>query len=61
MKILVVEDEIAFRKMFYSRLSDENYFVKLASDGVKALMSIAKNKFDLIISDVNMPVLTDFN
>jgi len=60
MKILVVEDELAYRKMFYSRLSDENYFVELASDGVKALMSIAKNKFDLIISDINMPDFDGF-
>jgi len=55
--ILVVEDDPKVRKLIEKILTEEGYGVKLASDGIDALMRIAKQKFDLIISDIRMPNL----
>ena len=38
-------------------LLSEGYEVHLASDGIDALMLIAKKEFDMIISDIRMPNL----
>lgn len=53
--ILVVEDDPKVRKFIHKILEAEGYEVKLASDGIDALMRIAEQKFDLIISDIRMP------
>ncbi|MFH1941233.1 MAG: response regulator [bacterium] len=55
--ILVVEDDAKVSKLTEKILTDEGYKVTLASDGIDALMHIAKGKFDLIISDIRMPNL----
>ena len=58
--ILLVEDDRKVRTLIEKNLLDEGYEVHLASDGIDALMLIAKKKFDLIISDIRMPNLDGF-
>ncbi|MDA3905510.1 MAG: response regulator [Bacteroidales bacterium] len=58
--ILVVEDDLIFRKIIKEMLSTKNYNVVLASDGVEALMKISNSKFDVILSDINMPNFDGF-
>ena len=53
--ILVVEDEVFNQKMVAQILKSAHYDVAVASDGVVAIMELAKSKFDLILSDVAMP------
>jgi predicted GH43/DUF377 family glycosyl hydrolase len=60
-KILVVDDDLIFRKLIEDVLIKEGYHVHLASDGLDALMIIGKENFDLILSDVNMPNLGGFD
>ncbi len=55
---LVVEDSPPMRKMIVfalSRVRELN--VVEADDGVDALRQIANQKFDIVITDINMPIL----
>jgi CheY-like chemotaxis protein len=54
-RILVVEDEVINQKIISSILKSADYEVEVAPDGIVALMQIAKEKFDLILSDIAMP------
>jgi two-component system chemotaxis response regulator CheY len=58
MNALVVEDSPPMRKMIVFALSRlRNLTVVEADDGVEALRKIATTKFDIIITDINMPIL----
>jgi len=52
--ILVVDDELAIRMMLADFL-DMKYSVKTAENGEVALELLRENRFDLVISDINMP------
>ena len=55
---LVVEDSPPMRKMIVFALSRiKNLAVAEADDGVDALRRLAGTKFDIIITDINMPIL----
>lgn len=55
-KILVIEDEPAMREGLKDNLEFEGYSVDTAENGVMGLEKIEKKTYDLIISDVMMPV-----
>ena len=56
-KILVVDDSASMRQMVVFTLKSAGYEVVDTVDGQQAL-DIAKNtSFDLVLSDVNMPVM----
>jgi CheY-like chemotaxis protein len=54
-KILVVEDEPANLRMLMYILNDEGYETVGARDGMEAVELLAQSRFDLVLSDVNMP------
>lgn len=54
-KILVVEDDRLFRKMFTDLLRNEGYLVDNASCGSEALGMLAGNHYDLVVTDLVMP------
>ena len=53
--ILVIDDEEQMRDLLDMMLTDDNHSVKTASDGVEGLLACHHEKFDLIITDINMP------
>jgi CheY-like chemotaxis protein len=53
--ILVVDDEPMIRAALEMVLIDQGHTVDLASDGSEALDKIAKRKYDVIFTDLNMP------
>ncbi len=55
--ILVVEDDTNQRALYEEELRDEGYHVLSAGDGKEALARVAAEKPDLIVLDVNMPVM----
>ncbi len=59
-KILVVDDEPALRDMIQLRAQNLGYVVVTAENGADALAKVRAEKFDLIISDVLMPVMDGF-
>jgi len=57
MKILVVDDEEGARELFNAILTDEGYDVLLADSGAAALTLFRNNPFNLVITDIKMPVM----
>lgn len=60
-KILIVEDEKMLAEILSDTLSDRNFDVHLAYDGIHALEAIKKEPFDVIVSDVMMPNLDGYS
>ena len=58
--ILVVDDSLTTRELERSILEASGYDVHVAVDGLDGLNKISKRKFDLIISDVEMPRMNGF-
>lgn len=54
-EILIVDDMRSVRKMVASVLEGAGYRVEEASDGVEALERAKTHKFDLVVTDHNMP------
>jgi len=53
--ILVVDDSLSMRHMVSLTLTEANYNVTVAEDGVQGLERAREGAFDLVITDVNMP------
>jgi len=54
--ILVVEDNAVFREFLTTILDGAGYTVVTAADGGEGLRRIQRERFDLVISDLKMPV-----
>ena len=54
-QILVVDDELGIRTLLSEVLNIAGFQVTMAADGLDALNLIRKNKFNLILLDVNLP------
>lgn len=57
-KILVVDDEVDFVKILRERLEFEGYDTLAAYEGIRAIEMAHKEKPDLVLLDVQMPVGT---
>lgn len=55
--ILIVEDDTVFRELLTTILDAAGYTVATASDGGDGLRRIQRERFDLVISDLKMPVM----
>ena len=55
--ILIVDDSVSFRHVVSLALSGAGYDVIQACDGKDALSKLDGRKLNLIVSDVNMPVM----
>jgi CheY-like chemotaxis protein len=58
--ILIAEDNLVNRELLREMLEARNYRVAEARDGKEALAKIDEVKPDLILLDINMPVLDGF-
>lgn len=56
-RILAVDDSAAMRQMVGITLTGAGHEVQQAADGREALAIAERQKFDLVITDVNMPVM----
>jgi two-component system chemotaxis sensor kinase CheA len=59
--VLVAEDSITSRMLIKSILESAGYKVKTAVDGMEAFTLLRAEKFDLVVSDVEMPRLNGFD
>ena len=60
LNILVVEDDRELRRLFAHVLIKNGYSVKEVSNGREALAAMDEDYFDLIISDIMMPVMDGY-
>jgi DNA-binding NtrC family response regulator len=56
-RILVVDDENRIRSLLSEILSSEGFEVSMARDGQDSLDQMARSRFDLVITDIQMPNL----
>ena len=59
-KVLVVDDSKIFRSIIAKFLSSSGYEVTEAVNGEDALNKISTDKFELILSDLEMPTMNGF-
>ena len=59
--VLVVEDSITSRMLLKNILETSGYLVKTAVDGIDAISRLKTEKFDAVVSDVDMPRMNGFN
>ena len=59
--ILVVEDSITSRILLKNILETSGYLVMTAVDGIDAMTRLKTEKFDAVVSDVDMPRMNGFN
>ena len=58
--ILVVDDSRPTREIESEILSSEGYLVDTAADGAEALKAAKNKQYDLICTDINMPIMDGF-
>ncbi|MFK5985076.1 MAG: response regulator [Pseudomonadota bacterium] len=56
-KVLVVDDSTSMRQMISFTLKGAGFECVEASDGLKGLEAAKAGKFDLVFTDVNMPIM----
>ena len=56
-KILIVDDTETMRMTQQMMLGDEGYQIVMATNGVEALEMVHRNKPDLILMDIMMPLM----
>ena len=59
-KVLVVEDGAFFRQLVKNYLESEGFEVTTADNGASGLESLEHGQFDLIVSDLEMPIMNGF-
>ncbi|MCD2453066.1 sigma-54 dependent transcriptional regulator [Methylicorpusculum oleiharenae] len=58
--VLIVEDDKALCEALCDTLEIEGYTVLAAGNGTDAMLKLAENRFHLVVSDVQMPVMDGF-
>jgi DNA-binding response OmpR family regulator len=56
-RILVTDDDDAVRGVVYRALQHDGHEVATASDGAQALEALGRGSYDLLLSDIRMPVM----
>ncbi len=57
LRILIVDDDASIRAVLASLFEDEGYDVQVAADGRQALVAVAEDDFDVLLTDLAMPDL----
>lgn len=56
-KVLCVDDDLSLLRLYQDELSEEGYKVILAKDGKEALAKFDKEKPQVVVMDIRMPVM----
>lgn len=59
-KVLIVEDNPINQMITRKTIEKNNYYCKVVDDGFYALEILEKEKFDIILMDINMPLINGF-
>ena len=60
MKILLVEDDIMLNEMITEYITSTGHIIKNAKTGAESLDILEKERFDLLILDINLPDINGF-
>lgn len=56
-KVLCVDDDLSLLRLYQDELSEEGFKVILAKDGKEALAKFEKEKPQVVVMDIRMPVM----
>ena len=56
-KLLIAENELALREFIARGLEQRGHKVTTAQDGSEAVEHLKKGKFDLLLTDIDMPIM----
>ena len=59
-KILFVDDSEMTRNIIGAMIEDLGHDIEVAEDGSEALDLLNKDKFDILITDLNMPIMDGY-
>jgi two-component system, OmpR family, copper resistance phosphate regulon response regulator CusR len=59
-KILLVEDELRVANLLKKQLEDYDFIVEIASDGYIGKELVGKNNYNLILLDINLPLINGY-
>jgi two-component system NtrC family response regulator len=54
-RLLIVDDKESMRSLLHAAMSDKGWDLTTAADGAEAIALIRKTRFNLVITDLNMP------
>src|ERR1035437_7509016 len=57
LRVLVIDDEQGLRDMLLFTLGNEGYIVSTASNGEEGVKKAVDEDFDVVITDIKMPVM----
>jgi len=60
LRILVVDDEPAIRRLLKTSLASQDYLVSEAADGAAALAALKREPFDVLVLDLGLPGMDGF-
>ncbi|MBE0654278.1 MAG: response regulator transcription factor, partial [Bacteroidales bacterium] len=60
-KILIVEDEQRLADVLKKQLEESGFFVEVANDGYIGKQLAGKNRYNLIILDINLPLINGYD
>lgn len=60
-RVLVTDDDPQVRNLFATTLTDAGYVVTQAESGRKALDALRRDRYDVIVLDLNMPGVDGFD
>jgi len=59
--ILIVEDEQRLAEVLRKQLEDSGFIAEIASDGYMGKMLVEKKKYNLVILDINIPLINGYD
>lgn len=59
--VLVVDDDVAIRRLVKMVLERAGYRVEVAADGIEAVLKLGLGEYDVIVLDLMMPLLDGFS
>jgi len=60
-RCLVVDDDPTILRLVGEMLTELDYHVDMAADGAQALLALSSNHYDLVLSDLDMPILSGYH
>ncbi len=59
--ILIVEDELRLAEILRKQLQESGFSVEIAFDGYSGKQLLEKNRYNLIILDINLPLINGYD
>ena len=56
-RILIIDDDHTFRELASMLLAEAGYAIETAEDAIEGGKALLERKYDLVISDINMPYI----